>query len=169
MWLQQLHLWSPLPHLDIHPVCLAGVGSIWNKIQQQQKRLLKAAPEGIESNIKSVVKMGSFRSQLKKTAGQLQEKAPQLTIAGGGLFMTLNNWGLVPESDVLPLEQFNRVWQPDEPERFVPCFVLQCLALPCPTLWPGPALPCPAPAARCLCLKSAQLDWEGAHDQSSPT
>ena len=31
--------------------------------------------------------------------------------------MTLNNWGLVPESDVLPLEQFNRVWQPDEPER----------------------------------------------------
>ncbi|KAL3150907.1 hypothetical protein ABBQ32_000658 [Trebouxia sp. C0010 RCD-2024] len=100
-----------------------GVGSIWTKIKQQQKRLLKAAPEGIENNIRSVVKMGNLRSQLKKTAGKLQEKAPQLTIAGGGLFMTLNNWGLVPESDVLPLEQFNRVWQPDEPERLDPVHV----------------------------------------------
>ena len=97
----------------------AGVGSIWQKIEHQRKRLLDAAPEGVESNIKSAIKMGNLRSQLKKTAGKLQETAPQLTIAGGGLFMTLNNWGLVPESDVLPLEQFNRVWQPDEPDRFV--------------------------------------------------
>lgn len=98
----------------------AGVGSIWRKIQHQRKRLLGAAPEGIESNLKSAVKMGNLRSQLKKAAEKLQESAPQLTIAGGGLFMTLNNWGLVPESDVLPLEQFNRVWRPDEPDRFVP-------------------------------------------------
>ena len=63
--------------------------------------------------------MKRVRNQLKKAAGQLQETAPQLTIAGGGLFMTLNNWGLVPESDVLPLEQFNRVWQPDEPDRYI--------------------------------------------------
>lgn len=66
--------------------------------------------------------MKRVRNQLKKAAGQLQETAPQLTIAGGGLFMTLNNWGLVPESDVLPLEQFNSVWQPDEPDRYILCW-----------------------------------------------
>ena len=98
-----------------------GVSSIWKKIKDQRKRLLKAAPGGIEKDLQKATEapstMRRLRKQLKKTAGQLQETAPQLTIAGGGLFMTLNNWGLVPESDVLPLEQFNRVWQPDEPDR----------------------------------------------------
>ncbi len=78
-------------------------------------------PDGIEQNVQKATEAPSttkkLRKQLKKTAGKLQESVPQLTIAGGGLFMTLNNWGLVPESDVLPLEQFNRVWQPDEPDR----------------------------------------------------
>ena len=84
--------------------------------------MLSAAP-GIEQNVKKASQAPStgkkLRQQLKKTAGKLQESVPQLTIAGGGLFMTLNNWGLVPESDVLPLEQFNQVWQPNEPERQV--------------------------------------------------
>lgn len=99
----------------------AGVGSVWQKIQKQRERLVKAAPGNLEGNIQKATEapttMKRLRGQLKKAAGKLQETAPQLTIAGGGLFMTLNNWGLVPESDVLPLEQFNRVWQPDEPER----------------------------------------------------
>ena len=102
----------------------AGVGSVWRKIEHQRERLLNAAPDSIEQDIQRATQapstMRRLRSQLKKTAGKLQETAPQLTIAGGGLFMTLNNWGLVPESDVLPLEQFNRVWQPDEPERSGP-------------------------------------------------
>lgn len=100
----------------------AGVGSVWRKIEHQRERLLDAAPDSIEQDIQKATQapstMRTLRSQLKKTAGKLQETAPQLTIAGGGLFMTLNNWGLVPESDVLPLEQFNRVWQPDEPDRY---------------------------------------------------
>ena len=131
-----------------HDVLLsaAGIGSIWQKIDRQRKRLLNAAPDGVESSIKSAVKMGSLRSQLKKTAGKLQETAPQLTIAGGGLFMTLNNWGLVPESDVLPLEEFNRVWQPDEPERFVLCSV--CCAIPCQTL-----------CKQCLCTAAKLGNW----------
>ena len=98
-----------------------GLGSLWQKVQNAQKRLLSAAPGQVEQNIQKASEAPSatkrLRQQLKKTAGKLQESAPQLTIAGGGLFMTLNNWGLVPESDVLPLEQFNQVWQPDEPER----------------------------------------------------
>lgn len=138
------------------------MGSVWQKIKQQQKRLLSAAPEGVESNIRSVVKLGNFRSQLKKTAGKLQEKAPQLTIAGGGLFMTLNNWGLVPESDVLPLEQFNRVWQPDEPERFVPCSSLPPPAPPSPAsppLPPSPPLLCTLPlGCPCVCVLDYRLE-----------
>ena len=89
----------------------------------QREKLIKAAPGNLDQNLKEATQapspMKRVRNQLKKAAGQLQENAPQLTIAGGGLFMTLNNWGLVPESDVLPLEQFNRVWQPDEPDRYI--------------------------------------------------
>lgn len=105
----------------------AGVGSIWQTIQKQREKLLKAAPGNLDKDLRQAPAapstMRKVRNQLKKAAGRLQETAPQLTIAGGGLFMTLNNWGLVPESDVLPLEQFNRVWQPDEPDRcsLIPC------------------------------------------------
>ena len=105
----------------VHGPISAGVGSVWQKIQKQREKLVKAAPGNLDQNLKQATQapstMKRVRNQLKKAAGQLQENAPQLTIAGGGLFMTLNNWGLVPESDVLPLEQFNRVWQPDEPDR----------------------------------------------------
>lgn len=104
-----------------------SVGSVWQKIQKQREKLIKAAPGNLDQNLKQATEapstMKRVRNQLKKAAGQLQENAPQLTIAGGGLFMTLNNWGLVPESDVLPLEQFNRVWQPDEPDRLDPVHV----------------------------------------------
>ncbi|KAL0053265.1 hypothetical protein WJX82_003487 [Trebouxia sp. C0006] len=104
-----------------------GVGSVWQRIQMQREKLIKAAPGNLDQNLKEATQapstMKRVRNQLKKAAGQLQENAPQLTIAGGGLFMTLNNWGLVPESDVLPLEQFNRVWQPDEPDRLDPVHV----------------------------------------------
>ena len=106
------------------------MGSLWQKVQEQRDRLLKAAPSSINQQVQKAAgtaaeaaeapsALKKLRQQLKKAAGKLQESAPQLTIAGGGLFMTLNNWGLVPESDVLPLEQFNRVWKPDEPERWV--------------------------------------------------
>ena len=41
--------------------------------------------------------------------------SPRLMLAGGGLYMTLNNWGLIPEADVLPLDQFNDYCAPEEP------------------------------------------------------
>ena len=43
--------------------------------------------------------------------------SPRLMLAGGGLYMTLNNWGLIPEADVLPLDQFNATCAPEEPQR----------------------------------------------------
>ena len=44
--------------------------------------------------------------------------SPRLMLAGGGLYMTLNNWGLIPEADVLPLDQFNQTCAPEEPKRY---------------------------------------------------
>ncbi|KAK9815609.1 hypothetical protein WJX72_006739 [[Myrmecia] bisecta] len=49
--------------------------------------------------------------------------SPRLMVVGGGLFITLSNWGLIPMVDVLPLEEFNEQWQPEEPERLQPMFV----------------------------------------------
>lgn len=96
---------------------------MWERIDKQWHKLLQALPQKPKEDSKDDNTPSGkspflkVREGLAKAADKLQTKAPQLTIAGGGLFMTLNNWGLVPESDVLPLEQFNRVWQPDEPER----------------------------------------------------
>ena len=108
----------------VHPAS-AGVSSSWAKVNKQYHRVIDALPKKKQTNegseeSKPSGKPSPFhqaRKALGKAADKIQTNAPQLTIAGGGLFMTLNNWGLVPESDVLPLEQFNRVWQPDEPER----------------------------------------------------
>ena len=118
---------------DVAYTVLAGVSSTWEKINRQYHKLLDALPKKAKlaedsedaqpsdkPSDKPSGKPSPFhraRQGLAKAADKLQTNAPQLTIAGGGLFMTLNNWGLVPESDVLPLEQFNKVWQPDEPER----------------------------------------------------
>ncbi|KAK9826814.1 hypothetical protein WJX81_003825 [Elliptochloris bilobata] len=51
------------------------------------------------------------------------EVPKRLTLAGGGLFMTLSNWGLLPQPGVLPLEDFNEVWRPAEAARLAPVYV----------------------------------------------
>lgn len=106
-------------------LCSVGVSSKWEKLKIQYHKLVDALPKQKKTaddskDAESPDKPSPFRQArqgLKKAADKIQTNAPQLTIAGGGLFMTLNNWGLVPESDVLPLDRFNEVWQPNEPER----------------------------------------------------
>lgn len=41
--------------------------------------------------------------------------SPPIMAPGGGLLMTLADWGLAPQPNLLPLQAFNSVWRVEEP------------------------------------------------------
>ncbi|CAL8468893.1 g8434 [Coccomyxa elongata] len=107
---------------------------------KQTSRAWRAIKKSLDANTPEEVRsaLDSREEDMEETAWERVQQAwgavgkklsdwgvvsPRLMLAGGGLFLTLSNWGLLPSVDVLPIERFNAVWRPKEPERLQPVYV----------------------------------------------
>lgn len=63
------------------------------------------------------------KAQKRLLQGVKDWVSPRVMVAGGGLFMSLSRWGLIPQVDVLPLGDFNRDWAPHDRRHQDPVYV----------------------------------------------
>ncbi|KAK9789378.1 hypothetical protein WJX73_004782 [Symbiochloris irregularis] len=67
---------------------------------------------------------GTARRARKRLAQAVKDWwSPRAMVAGGGLFMSLSRWGLIPQVDVLPLEEFRQDYLPADSQHQDPVFI----------------------------------------------